>query len=89
MSEKFFRNLYSYLEDCGNQKVEPSLPQLLLFLDSAEVSLAFSWGPDWAMQWASWGLGVVVGRWLGQYVLGYRASYPEYYDSGRESRKER
>lgn len=87
VSERFFRNLYSYLEDCGNQGVEPSPPQLLLFLHSAEVSLAFSWGPDWLMRGVSWGLGLVVGKWVGQYVLGYKESYPEYYDP--EGKKER
>jgi len=79
-SEKFFRNIYSYLDDCTSQKVAPSLPQLLLFLDSAEVSLAFAWGPDWLMRAVSYGFGVVVGRWFGGYVLGYKASYPEYWD---------
>lgn len=87
VSERFFRNLYSYLEDCGNQDVRPSPPQLLLFLHSAEVSLAFSWGPDWLMRSVSWGLGLVVGRWIGQHVLGYRESYSEYYDP--EAKKER
>ena len=32
------------------------------------------------MRFLSWGLGVVVGRWFGQYVLGMKSSYPEYYD---------
>lgn len=59
---------------------DPSLPQLLLQLDSAEVSLAFPWGPDWLMRAVSYSMGVVIGRWFGGYVLGYKASYPEYYD---------
>ncbi|KAI4844017.1 hypothetical protein E4T44_06435 [Aureobasidium sp. EXF-8845] len=80
LSEKFFRNLYSYLEDCSRQNTSPSLPQLLLFLDSAEVSLAWDVGPTWLMQYMSYGLGVVVGRWIGGGLLGYKASYPEYYD---------
>jgi hypothetical protein len=60
--------------------VSPSLPQLLLMLDNAEISLAFPWGPDWLMRAVSYSMGVVVGRWFGGYVLGYKASYPEYWN---------
>lgn len=81
-----FRNIYTYLDDCYMQNVEPSLPQLLLMLDSGEVSLAFPWGPDWLMRKVSYAFGVVVGRWYGGYVLGYKSSYPEYWDDG-EGRK--
>lgn len=76
-----FRNLYGYLEDCRVQGVSPSLPQLLLFLDTAEVSLAFRFGPDWLMQPLSYAMGVVLGRWIGAGLLGYSASYPEYYNA--------
>jgi len=86
ISERFFRNLYSYLDDCEKQNVAPSLPQLLLFLDSAEVSLAFP-GPQILVHWASYALGVVVGRWIGGYVLGYKASYEEYYDPNLAKKK--
>lgn len=79
LDERFFRNLYSYLDDCDRHGVAPSLPQLLLFLDSSETSLALP-GPKLLSHWVSWALGVVVGRWFGGYVLGYRSSYPEYYD---------
>lgn len=74
---KFFRNIYSYLDDCYTQNVSPSLPQLLLMLDSAEISMAFP-GPPWLAHPASYAFGVVVGRWFGGHVLGYQASYPEY-----------
>lgn len=84
LSERFFRNLYSYLHDCHTQDVGPSLPQLLLFLDDAEVSLALP-GPRWLANPASWALGVVVGRWFGGLMLGYKASYPEYYEEVEES----
>lgn len=78
MSEKFFRNLYTYLDDCEKPKVAPSLPQLLLFIDSAEASLAFP-GPGFIARPISWAFGVIFGRWLGSF-LGYKASYEEYYD---------
>jgi len=78
ISERFFRNLYSYLDDCEKQKVAPSVVQLLLFLHSAEVSLALP-GPALVSRWAGWSLGVVVGR-FGGWLLGYKSSYEEYYD---------
>ena len=84
-SEKFFRNIYSYLDDCYVQGRSPSLPQLLIFLDSAETSLAFP-GPGWIAKPASWVFGVVVGRWIGGYLLGYKASYEEYWKES-EGRK--
>ncbi|PSK59343.1 hypothetical protein B9Z65_3667 [Elsinoe australis] len=84
-SERFFRNIYSYLEDCTRQNVAPSLPQLLLMLHDAEVSLAFP-GPAPLARWASWVFGFVGGKVLGQWWLGYRSSYPEYYDPGRRGR---
>jgi hypothetical protein len=84
-----FRNIYTYLDDCYLQDVEPSLPQLLLMLDSAEVSMAFPWGPDWLMRSVSYAFGVVIGRWFGGYVLGYRSSYMEYWDESGEGRKGR
>lgn len=83
---KFFRNIYSYLDDCYTQDVSPSLPQILLMLDSAEISMAFP-GPRWLAHPLSWAFGVIVGRWIGRYLLGYRSSYPEYWDENQEGRK--
>ena len=31
-------------------------------------------------------MGVVIGRWWGQYVLGLKANYPEYYDEKMANR---
>lgn len=83
-----FRNLYQYLDDCWAQAKSPSLPQLLLFLDSAEVSLALP-GPAWIAQPVSYAMGVVIGKWFGGYVLGYKDSYPEYWDESKETKKNR
>ena len=85
-NEKFFRNIYSYLDDCYSQNVTPSLPQLVLMLDSAEISMAFP-GPRWLANPLSWAFGVVVGRWFGGNVLGYKASYPEYWRESGDDRK--
>lgn len=81
----FFRNIYSYLDDCYLQNVSPSLPQLLMMLDSAEISMAFP-GPGFIARPVSWVFGVVVGRWLGG-LLGYRASYPEYWGGSERKMK--
>lgn len=80
MTERFFRNVYSYLDDCDTQEVAPSLPQLVLFLHAGEVSLAFP-GPRWIANPISYVFGLVVGVGVGEYLLGYKRSYPEYYAS--------
>ncbi|KAF9736115.1 hypothetical protein PMIN01_06030 [Paraphaeosphaeria minitans] len=85
-NERFFRNLYCYLDDCEAQNVTPSLFQLLLFLHSAEVSLAFP-GPGWLARPLSYAFGLVLGKWVGGYILGYGISYPEYYDPSMMSKK--
>ena len=38
------------------------------------------------MRSVSYAFGVMVGRWYGGYVLGYKSSYPEYWNE-REGRK--
>nr|OQO30370.1 hypothetical protein B0A51_02037 [Rachicladosporium sp. CCFEE 5018] len=88
INSKFFRNIYTYLDDCYLQNVEPSLPQLLLMLHSAEVSLAFP-GPAWLMRQVSYAMGVVVGQWYGGRWLGLKSSYPEYWNEELESKKRR
>jgi len=63
------------------------MPQLLLMIDSVEASIAFPWGPDWLMRAVTYTMGVVIGRWWGGYVLGYKSTYPEYWDEKRDARK--
>jgi hypothetical protein len=58
----------------------PSPFQIFRFLHSANAPLAIGVpGPAWLARWVSWavmiGMGVVVGEW----VLGYKGSYEEYY----------
>ncbi|KAH8924714.1 hypothetical protein BT69DRAFT_55366 [Atractiella rhizophila] len=73
--ERFLRNLYSYFQDCEQSIVQPSLFQVLLFLHSADVLLA---DPP---LWIAKGMNVVVGVLIGEWLLGYRRTYPEYYDA--------
>ncbi|KAK7959266.1 uncharacterized protein PG986_004120 [Apiospora aurea] len=81
MEHRFFRNFFGYLEDCRVQKTEPSLFQLELFLWSVDGPLAIPVPgiPNWVNWWISRGFMVVLGKWIGESLLGYRASYPEYY----------
>lgn len=76
--EAFFRNLYSYLDDCRMAKRAPQLPQLCLFLYFFDCYLALP-GPKVLMkplrQVLVFVIGVVVGKWL----LGFKETYPEYY----------
>ncbi|MCJ1309563.1 hypothetical protein MMC25_003223 [Agyrium rufum] len=78
VDERFFRNVYGYIDDCVKHGLEPSPVQMFMFLDSAEVGAGLP-GPRWIANPVSWVLAVVVGRWMG-WALGYKASYPEYYE---------
>ncbi|RAL13934.1 cupin domain-containing protein [Aspergillus homomorphus CBS 101889] len=79
VEERFFRNFFGYLDDCKNANQAPSLFQLMVFLYHADIPLALP------LPWH--GLGIVV-SWVytaatamwGQWVLGYKVSYPEYYE---------
>lgn len=80
--QRFFRNFFGYLDDCKQARTPPSLFQLLVFLHSADTPLAVP------LPWE--GLGKVASRVLltvaalwGKWVLGYRTSYPEYYEEGK------
>ena len=79
VEEVFFRNLFSYLDDCQRSGTSPSLPQLLLFLHSHDVSLALPGLPKWLGKVVSkWGLGFIGGKVIGKWLLGYQSSYKEY-----------
>ncbi len=77
--ERFFRNFFGYLDDCRKAKTEPSGFQLFVFLHAADTPLALPLPNEW--------LGVIVSRiflnvmaFVGRWVLGYRATYPEYHE---------
>lgn len=76
--EAFFRNIYSYLEDCRRAGMSPSICQLCLWMLIFDCYLALP-GPRklamWFSPWLMWFLGVVIGQGL----LGMKESYPEYY----------
>jgi mannose-6-phosphate isomerase-like protein (cupin superfamily) len=78
--QQFFRNFFGYLDDCKTEGCEPSIFQLMVFLHAADTPLAVP------LPWES--LGRVASRILltavaywGGWVLGYRQTYAEYYDT--------
>ncbi|PCD26476.1 hypothetical protein AU210_012901 [Fusarium oxysporum f. sp. radicis-cucumerinum] len=78
--QQFFRNFFGYLDDCKVSGSAPSIFQLLVFLHSADTPLVIP------IPWEF--LGRVVSRILlttaaywGRFVLGYKQTYPEYYDA--------
>ncbi|KAL0960478.1 hypothetical protein HGRIS_005520 [Hohenbuehelia grisea] len=73
--ERFLHNLFGYLNSAYEQGMQPSPFQMLAFMDSSEVALAdipFGLGP-----WAN----LILGRWIGKYLLGYEVDYKVYADS--------
>lgn len=80
VEEEFFRNFFGYLEDCRLSKVSPSLFQLQLFLHTVDGPLAIPIpGPDWFKWWISRLFCLLTGVVIGEWLLGYQRSYPEYY----------
>ncbi|CUS15540.1 unnamed protein product [Tuber aestivum] len=82
--EKFLRNSFSYGMDCkrdGNVG-EPSPWQMLLFLWDAEIFLAFpiKGVPRKIQRGVSWIVMFVGGVVIGERLLGYKRTYPEYYN---------
>lgn len=80
--QRFFRNFFGYLDDCRKAKAAPSFFQLLVFLHSADTPLAVP------LPWES--IGKIASRILltatafwGTWILGYRDTYPEYYEEGK------
>ncbi|KAL3421778.1 cupin [Phlyctema vagabunda] len=90
--ERFFRNLSGYLEDCASDGKavlgNASLAQLALFCWEADVMLC---EPMLALKipksigvpaavCLTWFLGVFIGNWM----LGYKSTYEEYYHKGSD-----
>ena len=79
MEERFFRNTFSYMEDCRKAGMEPSIFQMMVFCMHNWMPLALPVpGPEWFSLVVNTILMVVVGC-VGEFLLGYKASYPEYY----------
>ena len=81
--EAFFRNLYSYLDDCRTAEREPHVAQLMLFLYFFDCYPALP-GPKVVARPLSQMLVFLVGIVVGKWLLGFRESYSEYYQRKAE-----
>lgn len=80
--QQFFRNFFGYLDDCRKAGAAPSFFQLLVFLHSADTPLAVPLPWEGVGRLASRVLLTVTALW-GKWILGYRDTYPEYYEEGK------
>lgn len=79
--ERFFRNFMGYLDDCRKAGRKPSGLQLLRYLYGVDGPIALPVpGPEALGRAISWLFMVVLGVVVGEWVLGYKASYVEYYN---------
>lgn len=80
--QDFFRNFFGYLDDCKKAKVEPSIFQLMVFLNSADTIFALPLPWEWLGYYASRVFTGGLALW-GEWMLGYKRSYAEYYEKGK------
>lgn len=86
VEERFFRNFFGYIDDCTTAKMAPSVFQLFLFLYGIGTALVIPVpGPRWLRNCISRLVNVLLGVVVGSWMLGYRMSYPEYYDVKAEN----
>lgn len=79
MEERFFRNIFGYQEDCRKAGIKPSIVQLLVFCMHNWMLPGFPIsGPERLNLLVNTTLIFVIGG-FGQFLLGYKAFYPEYY----------
>ncbi|KAI9709757.1 MAG: hypothetical protein M1820_003160 [Bogoriella megaspora] len=80
--ESFFRNFFGYLEDCRKAGKAPSLFQLMRFLYENDTALAIPMPrrlQETVGFWLNRGLVFVGGVIIGEWLLGYKGAYSEYY----------
>ncbi|EGR47103.1 uncharacterized protein TRIREDRAFT_109353, partial [Trichoderma reesei QM6a] len=79
--ERFIRNLIGYQRDCHSAQLAPSVFQLMLICyDCATLATPPFWMPLWLLG----SLQYILAYWVGGYLLGYKPSYPEYYEDLKE-----
>jgi hypothetical protein len=75
LDEIFLRNFASYLMDCERENINPSLFQLLVFLWNADIVLT----PPFPVPiFLLAGLHYFLAHIVGEVLLGYKSTYPEY-----------
>ncbi|KAM0370714.1 hypothetical protein ACHAPY_010286 [Fusarium culmorum] len=77
--QRFFRNFFGYLDDCREAGKPPSFFQLMVFLHDGDTPLAVPMPWEWLGKIASRLLLWSAAFW-GRFILGYKVTYPEYYE---------
>lgn len=78
--ESFFRNFFGYIDDTLRAGQQPSLFQLCLFLVTMKAPLALlGQKSTFIGRQMSWFVMVFAGIFVGEWLLGYKRTYPEYY----------
>ncbi|KAJ9603163.1 hypothetical protein H2200_012458 [Cladophialophora chaetospira] len=88
--ERFFRNFFGYIEDAYKAGQQPSLFQLWLFLNSVDAPVVLPGlgeKSNFLARQASWLFMFIGGVVIGGWVLGYKATYPEYFVSEKDKAK--
>ncbi|KAI5475670.1 hypothetical protein MNV49_001045 [Pseudohyphozyma bogoriensis] len=80
--ECFYRNIWSYLNDCEANNMAPSPFQMSLFLYEWDMVLALP-----IPMWLNKALHHVMGYWIGKRLLGYNTVYEEYWKGEVEGKK--
>ena len=81
LEEQFFRNVFGYFDDCRKAGVDASLFQASRYAYTMAMPICISPGPEWIAKWVDHGMLVLFGKVVGHWILGYPASYPEYFDN--------
>jgi len=80
MEERFFRNVLMYFGDCQKHGIKPSVIQLMVFSMHNWMPVSLGIGFSEKLDLAVSLIFMVVTGLVGEWLLGYRASYEEYYD---------
>lgn len=80
MEERFFRNVLGYIADCHREKIEPCMPQLLMFFYHFEMVPGLKIAPwetvNLVLNTAIMYIGAGVGK-----LMGFKGCYDEYYQA--------
>lgn len=86
LEESFFRNQFGYMQDCRSQGKEWSIIQAMVFAMHNWMPFALPehrWIPESVNFVLSLIILVVIGS-VGEFLMGYRKSYSEYYRAGEK-----
>lgn len=88
--EKFFRNFFGYIDDCQKAGRQPSIFQIERFLWEIRCPIVLPGLGERSTLIArmiSWSFMVLAGIIVGEWLLGYKGTYSEYYWDEKEARK--